>query len=93
MLEGSAKSNDLFNLCDVCVTVVNSVSHSSDGGEDGLICDDVVSELDGVLGMAKWWWCLNGGMRTQNWWYVFLIRVVELVRSGLVWVRELCHRH
>ena len=39
-------SNDLFNLFDVCVAVVDCVTHSSDGGEDGLIGGDVVGEPD-----------------------------------------------
>ena len=61
MLEGTTDSNNLFNLFDVHVAVVDGVTYSSDGSKDGLVGGDVVSELDGVSGMAEW--CLNGGIR------------------------------
>ena len=62
VLEGSTDPNDLFNLRDVRVAMVDGISHSGNGGEDGLIGGDVVRELDGMSGSAEWlWWCLNGG--------------------------------
>ena len=66
MPEGATDSNDLFNLFDVRVATVDVVTHSSDGGEEGLVGGDVVSERDGVSGSAKRRWCLNGGIRTWN---------------------------
>ena len=87
--EGSTNPNDLFDLRDIHVAVVDGISYSGDGGEDGLVGGDVVRELDGVSGSAKWlWWCLNGGTRTWNGQHVFLVGVVKLVGSGLVWVRK-----
>ena len=64
MSESSADSNDLFNLLDVRVATVDVVTHSSDGGQEGLVGGDVVSEWDGVSGSAKWRGCLNGWIRT-----------------------------
>ena len=61
-LEGSTDSNDLFDLRDVRVAVVDGVSHPGDGGEDGLVGHDIVSELDGMSGSPEQW-CLNGGIR------------------------------
>ena len=85
-------SNDLFNLLDVRVATVDVVMYSGDGSKEGLICDNIVGEGDGVSGAAKRRWCLNGGIRTWNgwcgWWYVFLVRVIELAGSGFVWVWE-----
>ena len=89
MLEGPNNLNDLFNLCDVRVAVVDGISHSGDGGKDGLVGGDIVRELDGVSGSAEWsWWCLNGGTRTWNGRYIFLVGVIELIGSGFVWMRE-----
>ena len=84
-------SNNLFNLFDVRVAMVDVVSNSSDGREEGLVGCNIISEGDGVSGPAKWYWCLNRGIRTWNcWhgWYVFLVRIIELAESGFVWVRE-----
>ena len=58
--------NDLFDLFDVRVATVDVVAYSSDGGKEGLVGGDVISEWDGVPGSAKRWWCLNGGIRTWN---------------------------
>ena len=63
-MEGMTNSNDLFNLFDVRVATVDIVTHSSDGGEEGLVGSDVVSEWNRMSGVAKWWWCLNGRIRT-----------------------------
>ena len=73
--EGASNADDLFNLADVSVAMVDGVTHSSDGGEDGLIGGGVVCEGDGCLGSPEWrmngwtrmWNCLYGG------WYVFLV--------------------
>ena len=62
-MKGASDSNDLFNLFDVRVAAVDVVTYPSDGGEEGLVCDNIVSEWDGVSGTAKWW-CLNRGIRT-----------------------------
>ena len=92
MSEGATDSNNLFNLFNVCVATVDVVSYSGDGGKKGLVGGDIVSEGDGMFGVAKRWWCLNGGIRTWNcwcgWWYVFLIGVIELAGSRFVWVWE-----
>ena len=91
MSEGATDSNDLFNLFNVHVATVDVVTHSSDGSEEGLVGGDIVSERDGVSGSAKRR-CLNSGIRTWNfwcgWWYVFLVGIIELAGSGLVWVWE-----
>ena len=89
--ESSADLDDLFNLFDVCVATVDVVTHSSDGGQEGLVGVGVVGDRDGVPSAAEWCGCLNGGIRTQNCccgWYVFLIGVVEVFGSWFVWVRE-----
>ena len=89
VLEGATDLSDLFNLFNIRVAVVDCVTHSSDGGEDGLVGRDVVSELDRVLGTSEWWWCLNGGIRMWNGWRdVFLVGIIEFFGSGFVWVRE-----
>ena len=89
MLEGSTNPNDFFDLRDVRVAVVDGVTYSGDGGEDGLVGGDIVRELDGVSSSAEWsWLCLNGGTRTCNGRYVFLVRVIELVGSGFIWMGE-----
>ena len=62
--ESSADPDDLFNLFDVRVATVDVVTHSSDGGQEGLVGSDVVGERDGVSGTAKQRGCLNGGIRT-----------------------------
>ena len=54
MSKSSADSDDLFNLLDVRVTTVDVVTHSSDGGQEGLVGGDVVSEWDGVSGSSEW---------------------------------------
>ena len=92
MSEGATDLNDLFNLFDVRVAMVDVVMHSSDGGKEGLVGSDVVSKWDGMPGAAEWHWCLNGGTRTYGlscgWWYVFLVRVVELTGRVFVGVWE-----
>ena len=89
VLESSTDSNDLFDLCDICVAVVDGVPHPGNGGEDGLVGVDVVSELDGMSSTSERWWCLNGGIKTWNCWgNVFLVGVIEFFGSGFVWVRE-----
>ena len=92
MPEGATDSNDLFNLFNIRVATVDVVTYSGNGGEKGLVCGDVVGERDGVSSPTEQWWCLNGGIRTWNGWcgwlYVFLVGIVELARSGLVWVWE-----
>ena len=40
--EGASDADDLFNLADVRVTMVDGVTHSSDGSEDSLIGGGVV---------------------------------------------------
>ena len=62
VLESSANSNDLFDLHDIRVAVVNGVLDSGNGGEDGLVGQDIISELDGMSGSPERW-CLNGGIR------------------------------
>ena len=90
VLEGLSDSNDLFNLPNVCVATVNVVSNSSDGGKEGLIGVGVVSEGDSCLCSSEW--CTNSGTSTWNCWYggcnVFLVRVIELTRGGLIGVWE-----
>ena len=90
--EGVTDSDDLFNLFDVRVATVNVVMNSHDGSEEGLVGDDDVGEWDGVSSSAEQRWCLNGGTSTWNcwcgWWYVFLVRVIELAGGRFVWVRE-----
>ena len=89
--ESSADPDDLFNLFDVRVATVDVVTHSSDGGQEGLVGVGVVGDWDGVSSEAEGRGCLNGGIRTWNCcrgWYVFLVGVVEVFGSRLVWVRE-----
>ena len=91
MSEGVTNPNNFFNLFDIRVATVDIVTHSSNGGEKGLVGGNVVSERDGVSSSAEQWLCLNGGIRMWNcWcgWYVFLVGIVELARSGLIWVWE-----
>ena len=64
MSESSADPDDFFNLFDVRVATVDVVTHSSDGGQEGLVGVDVVGEWDGVSGAAEWCGYLNGGIRT-----------------------------
>ena len=89
--ESSANLDDLFNLFDVRVATVDVVTYSSDGGQEGLVDVGAVGEWDGVPSAAEWCGCLNGGMRTWNCscgWYVFLVGVVKVFGSRLVWVGE-----
>ena len=91
MSESSANPDDLFNLFDVRVATVVVVTHSSDGGQEGLVGVGVVGDWDGVSSATEGRGCSNGGIRTQNCccgWYVFLVGVVEVFGSWLVWVRE-----
>ena len=53
MLEGATNSNDLFNLFDVRVAMVDVVTYSGNGGEEGLVGGDVVSEWNGMSGAAE----------------------------------------
>ena len=92
MSEGATDSNNLFDLLDVHVATVDVVMYSGNGGEEGLVGGDVISEWDGVSSSAKRRRCLNGGIKTWNFWcgwrYIFLVGIIELARSGLVWVWE-----
>ena len=54
MSESLANPDDLFDLLDVRVATVDVITYSSDGGQEGLVGGDVVSEWDGVSGSAKW---------------------------------------
>ena len=54
MPEGVTDSDNLFNLFDVHITMVDVVTNSGDGSEEGLVGGDVVSEQDGVSGSAEW---------------------------------------
>ena len=87
--EGSSNADDLFNLADIHFAVVDGVSYSSDGGEDGLVGSGVVGDGDGCLGPTEW--RVNCGTTTWNFlyrgWYVFLVGVVEFT-GGLVWMWE-----
>ena len=49
MSERVSNSDDLFNLPNVHVATVDVVTHSSDGGDDGLVGSRVVSEGDALL--------------------------------------------
>ena len=64
MSEGSADPDNLFNLFDVLVAALDVVTHSSDGGQEGLVGGGVVGKRDGVSGTPEWRGCLNGGIRT-----------------------------
>ena len=69
--------------------MVDIVTHSSDGSKEGLISGNVVGEGNGMSGVAKWWWCLNGGISMWNCrWDVFLVRIVKFFGDGFVRVRE-----
>ena len=74
-MEGTSDSDDLFNLADVRVAVVDGITNSGDGGEDGLIGGRVVCDGDGRLDSSEW--CVNGGTTTWNFlyggWYIFLV--------------------
>ena len=59
--EGVSNTDDLFNLTDVCVAMVDVVTHSSDGSDDGLVGGVVVCERDGHLCSSEWG--ANGGTR------------------------------
>ena len=89
VMEGASDSDNLFNLADVRVATVDSITHSGDGGEDGLIGGGIICDGDGCLGSSKR--CVNGGRTTWNFLYggryVLLVRVVELA-GRFVWVRE-----
>ena len=75
MSEGTSDADDFFNLADVRLTVVDSITHSGDGGEDGLVGGGVVCKRDGCLSSSER--CTNGGTTTWNFWYggryVFLV--------------------
>ena len=87
--EGASDADDLFNLADVLVATVDCVTHSGNGGKDGLVGGSVVSDGDGCLGPSEWG--VNRGTMMWNFWYggwyVFLVRVVEFT-GRLVWVWE-----
>ena len=74
-MEGASDSYGLFNLADVRVAVVDGITNSGDGGEDGLIGGGIVCDGDGCLGSSER--CVNGGTTTWNFlyggWYVFLV--------------------
>ena len=90
MSEGASDSDDLFNPRDVRVATVDCVTHSRDGGEDGLVCCSIFREGDCCLCSSER--RANGGTSTWNCLYrgcdVFLVRVIELTGGGLVGVRE-----
>ena len=65
--EGASDADDLFNLADVRVAMVDGITHSGNGGEDGLVGSGVVCDRDGCLCSTKW--CSNGGIMTWNFWY------------------------
>ena len=90
VLESLTDLNDLFNLRDVRVAVVNGILYPGNGSKDGLVGVGIAGELDGMSSMPeRWWWCLNGGIKTWNCWgNVFLVGVIEFFGSGFVWVRE-----
>ena len=73
--EGASNADDLFNLADICVATVDSVTHSGDGDEDCLVGCGVVCKGNGCLGSSER--CANGGTRTWNCLYggqyVFLV--------------------
>ena len=64
MSEGTSDSDDLFNPRDVCVTTVDCITYSGNGGKDGLIRSGVFRERDSYLGSSEW--CVNGGTSTWN---------------------------
>ena len=64
--EGMSDSNDLFNLADVHVTMVDIVTNSGDGGNNGTVSGGVIGEWNCCLHPAE---CLNGGTSTWNHWY------------------------
>ena len=72
---GSSDSDDLFNVTDIFFTVVNSVTDSGHGRDNGVVSVEVVCEGNCHTHSAKW---LNRGIMTWNFWYrgcyVFLIR-------------------
>ena len=90
MVEGASNADDLFDLADVRVAVVDSVTHLGDGSKYCLIGGGVICERDGRLCSSEW--CANVGTTTWNFWYggryIFLVRVVELTGGGLVRVWE-----
>ena len=87
-----ADSDDLFNLKLVRTATADVVSYSCKSRDKGPVDRVIVGKRDGHLGSPE---CLgsNGGTSTSGWgydgwWHVFLVRVIELTGSGLVWVRE-----
>ena len=97
VLESSANSDDLFNFEPVRTATVGAVTvdvvpYSCEGRDKSSVDCVVVGEGDQCLGSSEDC-CSNGGTITcgegyNGRWHVFLVRVVELARSGLVWVRE-----
>ena len=92
VLESPANSDDLFNLELVRMAVVDVVSNSGEGREEGSIDGFVVGERDGRLHSPEWFG-LNGGTSTCGWVYdgwrhIFLVGVIELAGSGLIRVWE-----
>ena len=73
--EGTSDANDLFNLADVRVATVDCITHSGNGGEDGLVGDGVIGDGNGRLGSSERG--VNRGTTTWNFWYggwyVFLV--------------------
>ena len=91
VLESPADSDNLFNLELVHTATVDIVLYSCEGREKGSVDRLVTGKWDGHLCPSECF-CLNGGTSTDGrrcWWRdVFLIRVIELARSGFVWVWE-----
>ena len=89
MSEGASDANNLFDLADICVAMVDGVTYSGNGGEDGLVGGGIVGDGDGRLCSSEWG--VNRGTTTWNFlyggWYVLLVGVVELT-GGFVWVWE-----
>ena len=89
-MESPANSDNLFNLELVCTATVDIVLYSGEGGEEGLVDRLVVGEWDRCPHPTEWF-CPNWGTCTYGWgyrWDVFLVGVIELTGSRLIWVWE-----
>ena len=91
VLEGATNHNNLFNLGDICVTTVDAVTNSSDGGEEGMVGAGVICEWDRCLRPTERL-CLYRGMSTWNgrygWRNILLVGVIEFAGSWFVGVWE-----
>ena len=87
--EGASDANDLFDLANVRVATVDCITHSGNGGEDGLVGGGVVCDGDGCLSSSERG--VNRGTTIWNFWYggwyVFLVGVIEFT-GGFVWMWE-----